>query len=697
MRNVVITLLICLIFFQLSGEQKGGFTKFILQKMDYDKAYFESILKMKKEGRKHPRLSTEEFTSETARASFNLPVLNKYVSQKELYLSGSPLTLPPLKEGYRVYINLIALLNMFQAFEKKNYNDALKYGEYIVVQNKESVGLTTEENTADYYVQLFREYYFLMAASHYHLKNDTKAVEWFAKIEADADLQKLKAQINEDKKQAADPKILRLEELRKKPLAVMEMLNADKNPENDWMTKGMTEVLTNELVQNTDILVVERSQLEKVYKEFELALSGVTTEADAIKIGEVLSAESLLVSSFQNSGQGLLFSFRIVDSQNGLALESVSGEIIKDDDMFRNIRGLVLDLFVRAGWMFPETANEIGESRVPKMTNIRELAQARLAMAASPKEAKAMYAKAAKEDPALANIFEDLKAEFKDVSATVAVTPFVNVTGNSEDFWMIGALVEMMTNDLPKLDFTVVERTQFDGLLNEKMGQVISSEDAVKAGQSAGADLLMMGSVFHLDKHIKIQARFVEIKTGIVLFTVESENREDNFSKAVVDLLKNIAENMNHKLSTDAIAGLSSAKISKEDFEKYTRQQIAKESLSKTDTKKKAETGYKYLPRWPFWVAVTTFSLGFATAISQFVIINLNHNDKNNNEEDRHIRDAFGWTGVTIAVVSAGYMIFDSAWQNKVTKERNKRSVLITPQINMVNGKGAGIIVSGSY
>jgi multisubunit Na+/H+ antiporter MnhB subunit len=96
-------------------------------------------------------------------------------------------------------------------------------------------------------------------------------------------------------------------------------------------------------------------------------------------------------------------------------------------------------------------------------------------------------------------------------------------------------------------------------------------------------------------------------------------------------------------------------------------------------------------------VAVTTFSLGFATAISQFVIINLNHNDKNNNEEDRHIRDAFGWTGVTIAVVSAGYMILDSAWQNKVTKERNKRSVLITPQINMVNGKSAGIIVSGSY
>jgi hypothetical protein len=225
------------------------------------------------------------------------------------------------------------------------------------------------------------------------------------------------------------------------------------------------------------------------------------------------------------------------------------------------------------------------------------------------------------------------------------------------------------------------------------MGQVISSEDAVKAGQSAGADLLMMGSVFHLGKHIKIQARFVEIKTGIVLFTVEAESREDDFSKAVVDLLKNIAENMNHKLSTDAIAGLSSQNVSKEDFEKYTRQQIAKESLSKADTKKKAENGYKYLPRWPFWVAVTTFTLGLATMTSQLII--LEQNDPHGDE--KRIRSAFAVVGLSLTVLSAGYMIFDSAWQNKVTKEKRKRTVLITPQINMVNGKSAGIIVSGSY
>jgi len=50
-----------------------------------------------------------------------------------------------------------------------------------------------------------------------------------------------------------------------------------------------------------------------------------------------------------------------------------------------------------------------------------------------------------------------------------------------------------------------------------------------------------------------------------------------------------------------------------------------------------------------------------------------------------------------IAAVSAGYMIFDSAWQNKVIKERSEKSVIVTPQINAGKGGGGGIIVSGSF
>ena len=166
----------------------------------------------------------------------------------------------------------------------------------------------------------------------------SKAVEWFAKIEADADLQKLKAQINDEKKQITDPKFFRLEELRKKPLAVTDMLNADKKPENDWMSRAVAEILTNELAQNTDILIVERSQLDQVYKEFELALSGVTTESGAMKIGEVLNAGSLLVSSFQKVNDNFLFILRIVDAEKGTVLESLSGEIAGDEEMFKNIR-----------------------------------------------------------------------------------------------------------------------------------------------------------------------------------------------------------------------------------------------------------------------------------------------------------------------------------------------------------------------
>jgi hypothetical protein len=199
----------------------------------------------------------------------------------------------------------------------------------------------------------------------------------------------------------------------------------------------------------------------------------------------------------------------------------------------------------------------------------------------------------------------------------------------------------------------------------------------------------MMGSVFHLGQHVKIQARFVEIKTGIVLFTVESENRENDFNKAAVDLVKNIAENLNRKLSNEALAKLSAASMSRENFKKYTRQELAKDSMQA----KKIEKGSKVLPRWPFWVSVTTFTLSLATMTSQLII--LEQNDPHGDE--KKIRSVFAVLGLGLTVFSAGYMIFDSAWQNKIIKEEKRKTIQVTPQINAGKGGGGGITVSGSF
>lgn len=737
MRSVVLLFLTVIATSLLyAAEPKGGaeeeFKKFIYQKMDYDKIYFESIAKLKREGKSHPKMTPEQFEFESGRALFNLPVLNKYAAEKEAYERGTPLTLPPLKEGYRVYINLVAILNMFLTFEKKDFAAALKYGEHIVVQKKENMGLTTEQNTADYYVRLFREYYFLMAACHYYMKNDAKAVEWFAKIEADADLQKLKAQIQEEKKQVTDSKVFRLEELRVKPLAVMDILNADKAPENDWMTRGIAEVLTSELIQNTEVLIVERSQLEKVYGELKLALEGVTQPDNAMKIGAALNAQSMLVGSFQKAKEKLLFTFRLVDAQNGQALEAVSAELANDEDLFKHIRTLALDLFVKVGWVFPETATEIGASRAPKLTNIRDLMQARLVMATKSGEAKALYAKAIKEDPALAGLFNDLKNQFKDIAATVAVTPFVNVTGVRDDAWMITAVAETMANDLPKLNFTVVERTKLADLYMERMGQVISNDEAVEAGRSAGADFLLMGSIFRQKPHLKLQARFVEVRTGIVLFTADAENGDDDLNRALIDLTRTIAGSLNQKLSQETLDQLTAKKMSREDFEKYARQQLAKDSLTMTEAKKKKEEKQREvkmaelekssggLPRWAFWTAVGCTALGLAVGVSQFVIADGISNDayrydafiqatndpikkaefqdkRDKDWDEVKLRTAFAWTGVGLTIASAGYLIFDSIWQAKVTKEEREKSIRVTPSVTVGQGGGVGVAVSGTF
>ena len=52
---------------------------------------------------------------------------------------------------------------------------------------------------------------------------------------------------------------------------------------------------------------------------------------------------------------------------------------------------------------------------------------------------------------------------------------------------------------------------------------------------------------------------------------------------------------------------------------------------------------------------------------------------------------------VKLAVLSAGYMIFDSAWQTKVINENKKKSIQITPKVSVGKEKSAEVVISGSF
>src|SRR5712692_4789938 len=159
----------------------------ILDKLAYDRVYFQRIATLREQGKSDHRLTAEEFESEVRRAKANLPVLERFFSERDAYLAGKPLSYPENDEVHRVYTNLIALLNLLQAVEKQDWQTAIEAGEKVAVRARRQLGRVRGED-AQYYLKLYREFFHLMSVAQFRLGHDAESINWLTRIESDADV-----------------------------------------------------------------------------------------------------------------------------------------------------------------------------------------------------------------------------------------------------------------------------------------------------------------------------------------------------------------------------------------------------------------------------------------------------------------------------------------------------------------------------
>jgi len=374
-----------------------------------------------------------------------------------------------------------------------------------------------------------------------------------------------------------------------------------------------------------------------------------------------------------------------------VVLDSVSSSLKQGDAYYNQSRDLLLSLFEKVGWVYEETKDEIASGKGHKSGNIKKMTEAKLLLATNPDKVKKMYSDVIKEDPQLSNLYKDIKAKFKDITATVAVAPFVNITGNKNDKWMVYAISEALTNDLPKMNFTVLERAQLGTLYAEKAGDVISTEQTTEIGKSVGADFMLLGSFFHEAPNIKISVRFVEIKTGIVFFSTTVANYKNNLMTLLAELSNAISTELNNELSEQTMRQLTGNKISSEELETIARRDQAKESLRKNIFN--SDTRPEKRSRWPFWTAVTLTGIGTGVAVLGFMKSSDYSNDSNYYDGLYHVskdvekrslykseRDSLsndsnkyemiGATGASVALLSIGYLIFDELTDKRDSQNR---------------------------
>jgi TolB-like protein len=114
-------------------------------------------------------------------------------------------------------------------------------------------------------------------------------------------------------------------------VAVMPFENTTKDSSLDWLSMGIPETITNDLLAIKGIALIERLQLRKVMNEQALQLTGAIDEATAIEVGKLTGADVLVVGAFQKQAQMVRLTARFVNVQTGGILQTAKATGTLDD------------------------------------------------------------------------------------------------------------------------------------------------------------------------------------------------------------------------------------------------------------------------------------------------------------------------------------------------------------------------------
>ena len=107
-------------------------------------------------------------------------------------------------------------------------------------------------------------------------------------------------------------------------IAVAPFQNISSDPAHDWLSAGIAEALTFGLSQVARLQVVERQGMDRILEEYELSLSGLAIPETASRVGKLVSADFLLLGSFQVSGDSVRVICRVAEVASGLVAKGHS-------------------------------------------------------------------------------------------------------------------------------------------------------------------------------------------------------------------------------------------------------------------------------------------------------------------------------------------------------------------------------------
>jgi len=112
-----------------------------------------------------------------------------------------------------------------------------------------------------------------------------------------------------------------------KPRTAVFTFSSSKELEKQRVGFAVSEILSHHLAKNGAFQLVERAELNRVLQELKLNLSGVTDQSEALKAGQLASAELLVLGSVEKLGKAYHVNARLVKADSGEVLATAYAEL----------------------------------------------------------------------------------------------------------------------------------------------------------------------------------------------------------------------------------------------------------------------------------------------------------------------------------------------------------------------------------
>lgn len=81
----------------------------------------------------------------------------------------------------------------------------------------------------------------------------------------------------------------------------------------------VSELIRTEMINSGEFLIIERKQMDQIFKEQGFQKTGCTEDLCAVEIGKLLSARKILIGTVMKLGESIIINGRIVDVEKGVA------------------------------------------------------------------------------------------------------------------------------------------------------------------------------------------------------------------------------------------------------------------------------------------------------------------------------------------------------------------------------------------